>query len=65
MHPLTLPNLHAVQAAYRVGTIWLVFSIYPTCFDIIQQTYKTFRDDGVGQINGSWGCDITELSIKL
>ena len=57
MHPLILPNLPAAKAAHR--HIRIVFSIYPTCLDIIQPTNKGFRDDGVGQNN------ITVLSIKL
>ena len=63
MYPLILPNLPAVEAAHR--HIRLVSSIYPTCLDIIQPSNKDFRDDGVGQNNGSWGLDITVLSIKL
>ena len=63
MYPLILPNLPAAKAAHR--HIRLVFSIYPICLDIIQPTNKAFRDDGVKQNNGSWGLDITVLSIKL
>ena len=63
MYPLNLPNLPAVKAARR--HIRLVFSIYPTCLDIIQPTNMAFIYDGVGQNNGSWGLDIIVLSIKL
>ena len=50
-----------------IGTTQLECSMYPTCLDIIiiQPTYKAFRDDGVGQNNGSWALDIPVLSIKL
>ena len=63
MHLLILPNLLLLRLP--IDTIRLVFSFYPTCLDIIQQTNAAFRDEGVGQNNGSWGLEITVLSIKL
>ena len=63
VHLLILSNLPAV--GLPKDTIRLVLSTNPTCLDIIQPTNKPFRDDGVGQKNGSRGLDITLLSIKL